>query len=87
MNFYWGFWNLIQVGSCIAMVGIAAKGYYSLSDLDHTHPPWSIALGMLVLVLAGLGHMVGEALRRAWKKFRGVVLDPPEDTISMSRRM
>lgn len=87
MNSYWGFWNLIQIGSCIAMVGITAKGCYSLNDRDHLHPPWSIALGTHVLVLAGLGLMIGEAVRRAWNKFREVVPDPPEDTLSMSRRM
>lgn len=69
MQFYWGFWTLIQVGSVIAMIGLAAYHYYSLNDKDH--PPWMVALGTPVLVIAGLGHMVVLGVRTAWRKFSG----------------
>lgn len=53
---YWAFWSIIQVGACIALIGLAVYHIYSLSDKDH--PPWMIALGTPVLVIAGLGHLL-----------------------------
>ena len=55
-QFYWAFWGLIQVGACIALIGLAVYHIYSLNDKDH--PPWMIALGTPVLVIAGLGHLL-----------------------------
>ena len=53
INLYWSFWILISVGSCIAMIGIAISHYFHLNE--HDHPPWNIALGTPVLVIAGIG--------------------------------
>lgn len=56
MQFYWSFWALLQIGSVIALIGLAVYHIYSLNDKDH--PPWMIALGTPVLVIAGLGHII-----------------------------
>jgi hypothetical protein len=56
MQFYWSFWAVLQIGSVIALIGLAVYHIYSLNDKDH--PPWMIALGTPVLVIAGLGHII-----------------------------
>lgn len=56
VQFYWSFWALLQIGSVIALIGLAVYHIYSLNDKDH--PPWMVALGTPVLVIAGLGHLI-----------------------------
>src|SRR5258706_11552830 len=55
MMLYWGFWNLVQVGSLIAILGIAFNQAWSLGGKEQ--PPWNIALGTPVLLMATLGHV------------------------------
>ena len=69
MQFYWSFWALLQVGSVIALIGLAVYHLYSLNDKDH--PPWMIALGTPVLVLAGLGHLLVLAILALLRRFLG----------------
>jgi len=54
MMLYWGFWSIIQVGSLIAIFGIALNQWYGLEKKKE--PPWATALGTPVLVIAALGH-------------------------------
>jgi hypothetical protein len=68
MQFYWSFWALLQVGSVIALIGLAVYHLYSLTDKDH--PPWMIALGTPVLVIAGLGHIAVLGFRAVWRRLR-----------------
>jgi hypothetical protein len=64
--FYWSFWTLIQVGSLIAILGISVSQGYCLVGKEG--PPWNVALGTPVLVLAALGHVGGLGWRmgRMW---------------------
>ncbi|KAF1730551.1 hypothetical protein CRV24_010014 [Beauveria bassiana] len=55
MSLYWSTWTMIQVGSLIAMVGVILAMVHTLRD--KRHPPWALALGTPVLVIAGLLHM------------------------------
>lgn len=58
MFFYWGFWSLTQIGSVIAMFGVAVNEYGLLVDIER--PPWGVALGTPVLVIAAIQHLVHE---------------------------
>jgi hypothetical protein len=69
MMLYWGFWTLIQVGSLIAIFGIMLNQWYSLREKEH--PPWSVALGTPVLVIAALGHAWQSCVKTAWRKWMG----------------
>jgi hypothetical protein len=69
MMLYWGFWTLIQVGSLIAIFGIMLNQWYSLEEKEH--PPWSVALGTPVLVIAALGHAWQSCFRTAWRRWTG----------------
>jgi hypothetical protein len=68
-QFYWAFWSLISVGACIALIGLAIYHIYSLNDKDH--PPWMIALGTPVLVIAGLGHLLVLGILALLRRFLG----------------
>jgi hypothetical protein len=69
MMLYWGFWTLIQVGSLIAIVGIMINLWYSLGEKEN--PPWIVALGTPVLVIAALGHAWQNCVRTAWRRWTG----------------
>jgi len=87
MMLYWGFWTLIQVGSVIAILGIALNQWKTLRDAKL--PPWPTALGTPVLVIAGFGHGCWVYLKSARRKFRGKDDDnrstSSEDELRMSR--
>lgn len=69
MMLYWGFWTLIQVGSLIAIFGIMLNQWYSLREKEL--PPWNVALGTPVLVIAALGHAWQSCVRTVWRKWTG----------------
>lgn len=75
-QFYWAFWALLEVGACIALIGLAVYHIYSLSDKDH--PPWMIALGTPVLVIAGLGHLLVLGIRALFRRCMGWPAKPRE---------
>jgi hypothetical protein len=79
-QFYWAFWGLIQVGACIALIGLAVYHIRSLNDKDH--PPWMIALGTPVLVIAGLGHLLVLGVRALLRKYMRSGFDGPEIPVS-----
>jgi len=69
MMLYWGFWTLVQVGSVIAILGIAVNQWYALENKEL--PPWNVALGTPVLVIAALGHAWQNCTKSAWRKLKG----------------
>ena len=69
MMLYWGFWTLLQVGSLIAIFGIMLNQWYTLREKEH--PPWNVALGTPVLVIAALGHAWQSCVKNAWRKWHG----------------
>jgi hypothetical protein len=68
MSLYWGFYTLIGVGSLIAIFGISLNQWYALKE--QTLPPWSVALGTPVLVIAALGDVLHFAVRSLWKRWK-----------------
>ncbi|KAI9154804.1 hypothetical protein HJFPF1_07361 [Paramyrothecium foliicola] len=68
MSLYWSTWTMIQVGSLIAMIGIILALLHSLRDLRH--PPWALALGTPVLVIAGVLHLFHDCTSKRVKSMR-----------------
>ncbi|KAG9252886.1 uncharacterized protein F5Z01DRAFT_189878 [Emericellopsis atlantica] len=68
MSLYWSTWTMIQVGSLIAMVGIILAMCHSLKQ--SRHPPWALALGTPVLVIAGFLHLFHACGRKGVKKMK-----------------
>ncbi|KAF7561006.1 hypothetical protein G7046_g3140 [Stylonectria norvegica] len=69
ISLYWSTWTMIQVGSLIAMVGIILALCNSLRNRGH--PPWALALGTPVLVIAGVLHLFHDCTtRRIGKQIR-----------------
>ncbi|OAR02208.1 hypothetical protein LLEC1_01128, partial [Akanthomyces lecanii] len=66
MSLYWSTWTMIQLGSLIAMVGVILAMVHTLRN--KRHPPWALALGTPVLVIAGLLHMCYYCTRSRCKK-------------------
>jgi hypothetical protein len=63
IQFYWGFWILIGIGSEFAMLGIVVHQISALCG--HESPPWNVALGTPVLVFAGVSFL-WVAVTRKW---------------------
>ncbi|KFH41522.1 hypothetical protein ACRE_077560 [Hapsidospora chrysogenum ATCC 11550] len=68
MSLYWSTWTMIQVGSLIAMVGIILAMMHSLKNSKH--PPWALALGTPVLVIAGFLHLIHAYSRKGIRKIK-----------------
>lgn len=68
MSLYWSTWMMIQVGSLIAMVGIILAMCHSLKESKH--PPWALALGTPVLVIAGVMHLFHNTTKSRVKKMK-----------------
>ncbi|KAL6876285.1 hypothetical protein HDV57DRAFT_158061 [Trichoderma longibrachiatum] len=66
ISLYWSTWTMIQVGSLIAMMGIILAMAHSLRN--RRHPPWALALGTPVLVIAGLLHLIHDCTKKRVKK-------------------
>ncbi|KAK1769871.1 hypothetical protein QBC33DRAFT_556294 [Phialemonium atrogriseum] len=87
MPLYWAAWTALQVGALIAILGILLAASHTVRGGEH--PPWALALGTPVLVVAGLGHVVQAAML---KRIRGARRWSPcgrgarsEDNLAMSR--
>ncbi|PHH92162.1 hypothetical protein CDD83_8645 [Cordyceps sp. RAO-2017] len=76
MSLYWSTWTMVQVGSLIAMVGIILAMLHSLRD--RKHPPWALALGTPVLVIAGFLHLFYDCTKKRVKKARSKDSDMSE---------
>ncbi|PNY27830.1 Uncharacterized protein TCAP_02233 [Tolypocladium capitatum] len=69
MSLYWSTWTMTQAGSLIAMIGIILAFLNSLRN--RKHPPWALALGTPVLVIAGVLHLFHDCTKLRVKKMRG----------------
>lgn len=63
VSLYWATWTMLQVGGLIAIWGICLHIRHMTTG--KRHPPWALALGTPVLVVAGLGHYFQGKLRRS----------------------
>ncbi|KAJ3475737.1 hypothetical protein NLG97_g9355 [Lecanicillium saksenae] len=89
MSLYWSTWTMIQIGSLIALVGVILAMFHTLRN--KTHPPWALALGTPVLVIAGLLHMCYYCTRSRCKKLRrkytsDTDTEPPMSRVNTIRR-
>jgi len=66
MMLYWAFWTLIQGGSLIAIFSVVLNQWYDLREKEH--PPWNVALGTTVLVIAAIGNAWQSCARTAWQR-------------------
>ncbi|EJT73382.1 hypothetical protein GGTG_10223 [Gaeumannomyces tritici R3-111a-1] len=66
MALYWATWTMLQFGSVIAIFGIILHIILVLQGQDR--PPWALALGTPVLVVAGVGNLINSALHRKTTK-------------------
>ncbi|ATY65276.1 hypothetical protein A9K55_003903 [Cordyceps militaris] len=83
MSLYWSTWTMIQVGSLIAIMGVILAMIHTLRN--KRHPPWALALGTPVLVIAGLLHMCFYSTRARVKKLCKKPTDEEETQPPMSR--
>ncbi|KAH6892931.1 hypothetical protein B0T10DRAFT_400105 [Thelonectria olida] len=77
ISLYWSTWTMVQVGSLIAMVGIILALLHSLRN--RRHPPWALALGTPVLVIAGLLHLFHDCTKKRIKKQMNKNIDLEEN--------
>ncbi|KAL2260767.1 hypothetical protein VTK26DRAFT_5142 [Humicola hyalothermophila] len=68
MPLYWSTWTMLQVGSVIAIFGILLAVINTLRG--NKNPPWALALGTPVLVVAGIGYAVHGAMRKRVRRVR-----------------
>ncbi|EFY94908.1 hypothetical protein X797_004724 [Metarhizium robertsii] len=68
MSLYWSTWTMLQVGSLIAIAGVILALCHNLRNRQH--PPWALALGTPVLVIAGILHLFHDCTRKRIKKLR-----------------
>ncbi|KAJ3948172.1 uncharacterized protein N0V96_002415 [Colletotrichum fioriniae] len=66
MSLYWSTFTMIQVGSLIAVCGVILALVHQLRQ--RKNPPWALALGTPVLVIAGLFHYFHTCMVRRVKK-------------------
>ncbi|KAI8240891.1 hypothetical protein K4K57_000293 [Colletotrichum sp. SAR 10_99] len=66
MSLYWSTFTMIQVGSLIAVCGVILALVHSLRQ--RRNPPWALALGTPVLVIAGLFHYLHGCITRRVKR-------------------
>ncbi|PNP48523.1 hypothetical protein TGAMA5MH_00417 [Trichoderma gamsii] len=67
ISLYWSTWTMTQVGSLIAMMGIILAMAHSWRN--RRHPPWALALGTPVLVIAGLLHLIHDCVKKRINQF------------------
>ncbi|KAK1972692.1 hypothetical protein LY78DRAFT_238706 [Colletotrichum sublineola] len=66
MSLYWSTFTMVQVGSLMAVCGIILALVHQLRQ--RKNPPWALALGTPVLVIAGLFHYMHMCMTRRMKK-------------------
>lgn len=77
-SLYWSTWTVLQVGAVVAIFGICLHVRHMIRG--RRNPPWALALGTPVLVVAGIGHYLQGKFRR---KARSV----SENLISRNRSL
>ncbi|TWU70501.1 hypothetical protein ED733_000288 [Metarhizium rileyi] len=68
MSLYWSTWTSIQIGSLVAIAGIIMALFHSLTEFKH--PPWALALGTPILVIAGIMCLFHDLTKSTVKKLR-----------------
>ncbi|UNI19543.1 hypothetical protein JDV02_005723 [Purpureocillium takamizusanense] len=68
MPLFWSTWAMVQVGSLVAIVGTILAMLHSLRDSKH--PPWALALGTPVLVIAGFMHLFHDCTKKRIKNVK-----------------
>lgn len=61
-SLYWSTWTVLQVGAVVAIFGISLHVRHMIKG--SRPPPWALALGTPVLVVAGLGHYFQGKVKR-----------------------
>lgn len=67
-SLYWSAWVVLQVGAVVAIFGITLHVRHMIKG--RKHPPWALALGTPVLVVAGLGHYFQGKLKSKAKDYK-----------------
>lgn len=65
-SLYWSTWTVLQVGAVVAIFGISLHVRHMIKG--RRPPPWALALGTPVLVVAGLGHYFQGKIKRKAQK-------------------
>ncbi|KAK4449525.1 hypothetical protein QBC34DRAFT_298946 [Podospora aff. communis PSN243] len=68
MSLYWSTWTMLQLGSLVAISGIILSVYNGIRG--NKNPPWALALGTPVLVVAGIGHALQSSMRKRVDRVR-----------------
>lgn len=68
MSLYWSTWTMLQLGSLVAIAGIILSVYNGIRG--NKNPPWALALGTPVLVVAGIGHALQHSMRKRVDRVR-----------------
>ncbi|KAK0633478.1 hypothetical protein B0T14DRAFT_491646 [Immersiella caudata] len=68
MSLYWSTWTMLQLGSLVAIAGIILSVYNGIRG--NKNPPWALALGTPVLVVAGIGHALHSSMRKRVDRVR-----------------
>lgn len=76
MQLYWGFWSVLQVGSCVAIFGTMLQLCIVMGNVGN--PSWAVALGTPVLVFAALGWLCREVGRQALRKILRREVEGPD---------
>ncbi|CAN8098815.1 unnamed protein product [Discula destructiva] len=84
-SLYWSTWTVLQVGAVVAIFGIALHTRHMVKG--RRHPPWALALGTPVLVVAGLGHYFQGKIRRGTRKIAASSRSRSRHSRGRSRRV
>ncbi|KAK1757463.1 hypothetical protein QBC47DRAFT_296789 [Echria macrotheca] len=68
MSLFWATWTMLQLGSLVAIGGIILAVYNNIRG--NKNPPWALALGTPVLVVAGIGHAFNMSMRKRVERVR-----------------
>lgn len=82
-SLYWSTWTVLQVGAVVAILGIALHTRHMIRG--RRPPPWALALGTPVLVVAGLGHYVQSKVRRGSRALTTLTRERSRSGRSLSR--
>lgn len=70
ISLYWSTWTVLQVGGVVAIFGISLHIRHMIKG--RKHPPWALALGTPVLVVAGLGHYLQGKVKSKTRDIRSI---------------
>ncbi|KAL2888218.1 hypothetical protein HOO65_040555 [Ceratocystis lukuohia] len=87
MSLYWSTWTMMQVGSLVAICGIVVALLHI--HRDRREPPWALALGTPILVVAGIWHFLQDVIvdniRSLWTKAKASSKDEKAPGLPLSQ--